>query len=248
MKTIQFFLTLCTLMTLVSCTVTENIYINDNGSGKFSVEMDGSGLMAMMPNDSLKVQKSIDSTFSFKKLLVEKKDSIAKLPIDQQELLKRLENFDMRMKMDYGAKQFVCSMNKDFKNVAELHDAMETMNAINAIQKSNKNKTEANQYIPSSGFGSNNSVLSYFYNGQKFSRKAILNKTENTKIVKDSAQNFKMAFDSSNYILKYHFPKPVKKVSNSTALFSEDRKTITIQYPFNVYMDNPDKLNVEVEF
>ena len=35
------------LATLTSCTLTENIYINDNGTGKFSVDMDGSSLMAM---------------------------------------------------------------------------------------------------------------------------------------------------------------------------------------------------------
>ena len=57
-----------------------------------------------------------------------------------------------------------------------------------------------------------------------------------------------MIYESSKYVIKYHFPKPVKKVSNKTALFSEDRKTITIEYSFNEYMDNPDKLNFEVEF
>lgn len=35
------------LVTLTSCTFTENIYVNDNGAGKFSVDMDGSSLMAM---------------------------------------------------------------------------------------------------------------------------------------------------------------------------------------------------------
>ena len=57
-----------------------------------------------------------------------------------------------------------------------------------------------------------------------------------------------MIFASSNYIVKYHFAKPVKKVSNTSALFSEDRKTVTLHYPFSEYMENPEKLNLEVEF
>lgn len=248
MKLARLFLMFFVLISLVSCTVTENIYINDNGSGNFSVEMDGSALMAMMPNDSLKTEKSIDSTFSFKQLMVEKKDSIAKLPKEQQELLKKLENFNMRMKMNAEKKQFVFSLNTDFKNVAELQDVMETMNAFSKIQKGNKNTAEANPYIPTAGFGSNNSVLSYAYNGKKFSRKATVNSTEMDEMENDSLQQYKMIFESSIYVLKYHFPKPVKKVSNTTALFSEDRKTITIQYPFSEYMANPDKLNIEVEF
>ena len=248
MRSIKLFLTFFVLVTLVSCTVTENIYINDNGSGNFSVEMDGSALMAMMPADSLKTEKSIDSTFSFKQLLVEKKDSIAKLPIEQQALLKKLENFNMRMKMDTEEKQFVFSMNTNFKNVAELQDVMETMNAFNTIQKNNKSTSEANPYLPSGGFGSNNSVLSYAYNGKKFTRKATMNTAETNETENDSLRQYKMIFESSIYVLKYHFPKPVKKVSNTTALFSEDRKTITVQYPFSEYMANPDKLNIEVEF
>ncbi|MNG31205.1 hypothetical protein D3C85_949230 [compost metagenome] len=35
------------LATLTSCTFTENMYINDNGTGKFSVDIDGSALMEM---------------------------------------------------------------------------------------------------------------------------------------------------------------------------------------------------------
>ena len=66
---------------------------------------------------------------------------------------------------------------------------------------------------------------------------------------KDSTADMsKMIFASSNYIIKYHFPKRIKKVSNPNALFSEDRKSITIQYPFTDYMENPDKLNFDVEF
>jgi hypothetical protein len=61
-------------------------------------------------------------------------------------------------------------------------------------------------------------------------------------------QMMNMFYESSTYTLKYHFPKKVKKVSNSTALYSEDRKTITIEFPLSDYMKEPEKLNFEVEF
>jgi len=61
-------------------------------------------------------------------------------------------------------------------------------------------------------------------------------------------QSLKMIFASSSYIVKYHFPKPVKKVSNPTAQYSEDRKTITIEYPFKEYLESPEKLNFDVDF
>jgi len=225
--------------------MTENIYINKDGSGKFSVDVDASAMMAMMPSDSLQSGKNIDSTFSFRELFIENKDSIAKLPKEEQEKLKKLENFNMRMQMNSGTKQCVFSLNTDFKSVSELQDVMSTMHSINSIQ--NKNKTEMNSYIPNGGFGSNNSVLTYSYNKKKFSRKARVIKAATEK-AGDSIPGSEMIFASSSYILKYHFPKPVKKISNNSALFSDDRKTVTLEFPLKEYMENPEKLNLEVEF
>lgn len=246
MKFIKLLSALFFIFSLTSCTFTENIYINGDGSGKYSLDMDGSAFMSMMPSDSLKTEKNIDSVFSFRELFAAKKDSIAKLPKEEQEQLKKMENFKMRMKMNFESKQFLFSMNTDFKNVGELQDAMSNMNSL---QSMNKDKAKANPLAPSDGFANNNSSLKYSYDGKKFSRKAIIDKKALQYIKNDSlADTYKMIYESSKYVIKYHFPKAVKKVTNSTALFSEDRKTITIEYPFNEYMDNPDKLNFEVEF
>ena len=88
----------------------------------------------------------------------------------------------------------------------------------------------------------------YSFKGNKFTRIAVLNKVKKEMLNEEAAEMNKMIFASSNYIVKYHFAKPVKKVSNTSALFSEDRKTVTLHYPFSEYMENPEKLNLEVEF
>ncbi len=246
MKFTKLLSALLFIFSLTSCTFTEEITINPDGTGKYNLDMDGSSLMAMMPNDSLKTEKNVDSTFSFKELFAVKKDSIAKLSKEEQAKLKKMENFNMRMKMDYVAKQFLFSMNTDFKNVAELQDAMSNMNALQSV---NKNKSQGNPMASAGGFANNNSILKYSYDGKKFTRKATVDKNALKNAEKDSlADSYKMIYESSKYVIKYHFPKPVKKVSNEAALYSEDRKTITIEYPFNEYMDNPDKLNFVVEF
>uniref|UniRef100_UPI0026395ABB hypothetical protein n=1 Tax=Flavobacterium sp. TaxID=239 RepID=UPI0026395ABB len=216
--------------------------------GKFNVDLDGSSLMAMMPKDSLKNEKSIDSTFTFKQLLADNKDSIAKLSIDEQQLLKKLENFNMRMQMNQEQKQFLFSLQTNFKNVSELQDAMTAINAISLLQNKANKATEFGSAIPSEGLANNNSTLSYSFKGNKFTRIAILNKVKKETLNEEAAEMNKMIFASSNYIVKYHFAKPVKKVSNTSALFSEGRKTVTLQYPFSEYMEHPEKLNLEVEF
>lgn len=234
--------------TLTSCTFTENIYVNDNGTGKFSVDLDGSSLMAMAGDQigsqmGAEAKKDIDSTFTFKQLFEEKKDSIAKLSPEMQKEFKKIENFVVHTKMSSAKKEFLMTFSTDFKNVNELQDILQTLSTFQKLDKSGA-------AAPFGGdFGNNNSKLSYTYDGKKFTRKAIVDKQKLAEKVKDSTADMsKKIFSSSTYILKYHFPKKIKKVSNPDALFSEDRKTITIQYPFTDYMENPDKLNFDVEF
>lgn len=234
------------LIVLGSCTFTEEITINPDGTGKYNLDMDGSSIMAMMPKDSLKQEKNIDSVFSFKEMFEGKRDSIAKLSKEEQAKIKNLEKFNMRMKMNFDTKQFLFAMNTDFKSVAELQ---EVMGSMSELQKMNKGQVKNNPMGDMGGFGSSTAKINYEYNGKKFSRKAIVDKEALKKLENDSAAaSYKMIYESSKYIIKYHFPKPVKKVSNTSALFSEDRKTITIEYSFNEYMKEPEKLNFEVVF
>lgn len=236
------------IATLTSCTFTENIYINDNGSGKFSVDLDGSSLMAMAGDQfgsqmGADAKKAIDSTFTFKQLIAEKKDSISKLSPEAQKEIKKLENFVFNIKMNGEQKQFLMNIATDFKSVNELQDILQSMNTLQKLEGG------ASPSNPFAGLGDNKSKLSYTYNGKKFTRKAIIDKQKLTEKAPDSTADMsKMIFASSNYILKYHFPKKIKKVSNPAALFSDDRKSITIQYSFTDYMENPDKLNFDVEF
>lgn len=246
----KYFSLLVLVIGLTSCTFTENISISDSGSGKYSVAMDGSELIAMggeqlLSGLSEKQVKNIDTTFTFKQLLEKKKDSIAKLPIATQQDFKKLENLVVDMNMNAEQKKFLFAMKTDFKSVNELQDMMKTLQTLQKIdQKSNPNSalTMGGDLI------NNNSTVSYLYAGKKFSRTASLLPKESKKSEKDSLGMNKMIFASSTYVLKYNFPKRIKKVSNPNTLFSEDRKSITIQYPFTDYMDNPKKLDLTVEF
>jgi hypothetical protein len=204
------------------------------------MEMAGDQLGNQMGADA---KKSIDSTFTFKQLIAEKQDSISKLSPEAQKEIKKLENFVFNIKMNGEKKQFLMNIATDFKSVNELQDILQSMSSLQKLEGGNAPST------PFAGLGDNKSKLSYTYDGKKFTRKAILDKQKVTEKAADSTADMsKMMFASSNYIIKYHFPKPVKKVSNPNALFSDDRKTITIQYPFTDYMENPDKLNFDVEF
>src|SRR5690606_32899681 len=99
----RFLTILCFVLitTVFSCQFSENIYINDDGSGKMEFTFDGSLLIQMAGEQMGETQeKTIDSTFSFKELFNSMRDSISKLPAEEQQKLKRLEPFNMHMVMN----------------------------------------------------------------------------------------------------------------------------------------------------
>jgi hypothetical protein len=247
----KFLLLLTFLVVLVSCNFTENLNVKDDGTGTFALEVDGSGLMAMA-GDKLsegltqkKDTKVVDSTFSFKEIFEAKKDSISKLSPEQQAALKKMENFVMRIKMDADKQQFLFSMDTPFKSVGDLQNMMDGFTTLKDL-KGKSNKDGMSNPL-ANGIG-NNTKIDYSYNSKTFVRNAIIDKEALDKIKNDSLGMTKMFLASSKYTLKYHFPKAVKKVSNPDALFSADRKTVTVEYPFLDYMEHPEKLNLNVSF
>ena len=64
--------------------------------------------------------------------------------------------------------------------------------------------------------------------------------------MKDSLGKSAMMFGGSKYKLNYHFPKKIKSVSNESALFSDDRKSVIIEFSFMDYITDPEKLNLKI--
>ncbi|MFD0989042.1 hypothetical protein ACFQ1R_02955 [Mariniflexile jejuense] len=230
---------------LTSCQFSENIYINEDGSGKMEFTFDGTQLMQMAGDKMSKTQeKAIDSTFSFKELFSAMGDSIAQLSEEEQQKIKSLEPFSMHMVMNPETSQMKFDMFTNFKSVNELQDMFKAMKSFGDLQGKEKAKDLNN---PFSSFGANESTdLDYKYDGKTFKRTAKIVDKEAYKQVTDSLGQMAIMFGSSTYKLNYHFPKRIKSVSNEKALFSADRKSVTIEYGFMDYLSNPEALNLEV--
>lgn len=256
------------VFSLVSCTITEKMIINDKGSGKFTYEIDGTKMMAMAGSafksdsdkdakkgKSKKNKKDIDSTFTFKEMFADKKDSIAKLSPEEQEKIKKMERFSVHMIMNEEKGIMNYSMFTDFVSVQELQDVMNPVQSMKSLAPGGKNKSAgADAAIPE-----DNSSTKFFFDGKTFKKtvskidkKKASEVAEEVKSEDELANNMKqsmeMFYTESSFKVVYEFPKPVKKVSIDSALYSQDRKTITIEYPLKDYMENPDKLSFEVEF
>jgi hypothetical protein len=217
---------------------------------------------------------NMDTTFTFKSIFEEKRDSIAQLPIEEQQKLKRLEKFTVHMVMNEAEKKFVYSMYADFDSIDELMEMlspMQTMQSIGGGGTSNPMAESASEALK------DDSKTSYFYDGKVFKKivapgsfaNALKQEMENVEeeIIEESGEEIDdateeeldesldkmsdsmgMIFEQSSYKMIYKFPKPVKSITFENAQFSADRKTVTVDIAMDDYMEHPEKLSFEVVF
>lgn len=238
----------------VNCAITEKLIINDDNTGKFLYEIDGSALMAMgaqakkSQNKEQKEPEVVDSIISFKEILLEKKDSIASLSAEEQEKLKKLENFNMHVQVDETKELMKFSFYSDFASIKELQNITSPIKTLSMLN--NKKQDVEAEMLPD-----NDAMVSFFYDGKTFRKKSVKEKNTEVEAKEDSLvggmdkeQTMQMLYSQSNFKVVYQFPKAVKTISIENAMFSADRKTITIEFPFKEYMENPEALNFEVKF
>ena len=231
------------LALLTACNFTEEIFLEENGSGKISIHFDGSELMDMMSSmDSTKQEQPIDSLLVFKDLLEAKKDSISKLSPEEQAKLKKLEPFSMHMVMNPEENVLKFDLFSDFTNVAEVNDAFNAFQSASALGPTGDQDAASPPIEPQDA----STEIEYAFSGNSFSRKAKIIDPELFQRGLDSLQGSEMFLSGSTYTLKYHFPKRVKSTTAEEATFSADGKTLIYQVPFIDLMKNPEILNLEV--
>lgn len=224
-----------------SCSFKEEIYINPDGSGSMAFNMDASQLMKMAGDEISQGEKSIDSTINFKLLIEEKKDSIAQLPKEQQDKLKALEKFKLKMVMQPENEEMSFTLMTDFDKASNLSDMFSEMAKLQSLRNPNTGEKQPFSVMNSSS----SSAVSYSMDDNVFTRNVEILDKALLKAQIDSISDMAMFFENSTYKLEYHFYKPIKSVSDPDALFSQDRKTVFIEQNFMEYLKNPESLNVE---
>ncbi|MFD2588413.1 hypothetical protein ACFSQJ_15865 [Croceitalea marina] len=230
---------------VVACNFTEEIYVNEDGSGKLSINFDGNEFMAMMSSlDTLKQEEAMDSTIVFKDLLKAKSDSISKLPVTEQEKLKNLEPFSMHMVMKPEEQLMKFELYREFKDISKINDAFNTFQSASSLSPTpGANSAQA----PPMGSSNPATKVEYNFAGNKFSRTTKIIDQELFKKSIDSIASAEMFLSGSTYTFKYHFPRRVKNVNVEGATFSMDGKTMIYEVNFLDMMKTPEKLDLQVE-
>lgn len=252
MKTFFTILACVSLMMLTSCQFSENIHINEDGSGTMNFSMDASEMMGMMSQmgegDAANgMDKAMDSTIVFKDIMEDYKDSIAALPIEEQKKIKALEDFRMHITMDPKKETMFFDLETDFEDANDLQDMFKAMNSLSNLKGKSDDAPVSPSASPFSGMDNNGATsVNYAYDGTVFKRIAKIEDQEKHQQSLDSIGESVMMFGGSKYKINYHFPRAVKSFSKEGAMYSEDRKTVTFEVGFMDMLKDPELLNFEV--
>lgn len=236
---------------LSSCTFTEKIYLTEDGSGTYQMDMDLSQILSFAKNmgestdenedtdvKPKKISEKVDTTFLMHTFFEDKQDSINKLPELERLLIESLKDAKMQMYMDEAEGKFLMNFVYDFKAVNELRDMQGKVSKAYSLS----NKKEENTSSPS------NTTFEYTKNSfKRIVSTKKMTKKEQSELDK-SMEDMAMFMAGSNYNIEYHFPKKIKSTTAKDARFSEDRKTIFISLPFEEVLGDESILDFEVKF
>ena len=240
-KSLLLFLGLITSLT--SCMFTEELSVNNDGSGTYAFKMDMSQMMESMKEmsnkDSLKEPEVLDTIVFFKDILEEKKDSISKLSKEEQLLLEGLEDLKLHMQVDEKKGKMLMDFVLDFKDISELKDMQNKIAKAQALsdgkEQDNRLKSKAD--------------VDYSFDGKTFRRSVIMKELSEEKLqeVEKSIDQSSSFLEGTMYKVIYHFESEIHNVSFKGAIISNDKKTLTIEVPLDSVMKNPKWLDFEVK-
>jgi hypothetical protein len=257
MKPLKWLLPLCCLFLLAGCLeIKEDLEIKNNGSGQLAVNTDMSQLLDIMQTyiGKEEMEKELPGKVMDTTLLMKTIVDTARDITPEKKALVRDGKIHMQLNMDQ--KIFKADMHFPFHNLSDLEKLYASMNdgslgtadlfkglshSGDSVAAPGNNVPDMNQF---------NSIYDFTAKDGMISRKVNM---EKLKALKESSQ-FAQMKDATNmgmeipYTLTLHLPRPVKKVDNSIAMLSEDKKTVTLKYNLMDVFDHPEKFEYTVAY
>jgi hypothetical protein len=226
-----------------SCHFTEEIYINQDGSGTIALSFDGSQLLTLSDSATVARQpKRLDSVVRFSDVLDEKRDSIRKLSPEEQKRLEKLRPYEMRMITDHGAGEMRFILSRKFSDISQVGDAFNAFQDAGALDPA---KGENSPMEPTDQVAQSSEVV-YSLKGNTFSRRGIIVDSVLHQQRIDSLRGSESFLEESTYKLEIHFPRRVRSANVENATLSMDGKTLFYEVAFLEYLLKPDALDLEV--
>jgi hypothetical protein len=231
-------LVFCISIPFVSCIdIIEDMILNKDGSGKYSITIDMGSLMndpllkSMMEGEDSKKMEDMDSTVYFKDL----PDSLIK---DNPDLWKRVT---MRIFSNAKEEAFFLKVNFDFKNVEEIAYLSANLNKV--MDASKANPLASDQASAGGSSGLLDDGLGYMLKGKELIRKTKEKATEETS---EDIEMLKTFMGDATYKLNFEMPGRVTKVTIPNA--KVDGKKVTVVTPFLEILEKNTRMDGIVKY
>ncbi len=256
MKNISILLLFLLPLALISCTDTrEELEIKKDGSGSLVMKTDfgkmlemvkGMGSTTDLSKDGL--DKLYDTTMYLKDVI----DTAQNIPADQKELLR---NGKVHLVVNVKESAGKMDMNFPFATTGKLQDLYASLNNStnglkNLFNGMGKNLQKADDSNGEKGMPQIASVYDIVVKDGLYSRK--VNKQRYDEFAQqmklDELKQMSNMFGSMDYTLTIKLPRVIKKMSNSKAVLSEDKKTASLKTDLMETFDHPELLALEIEY
>jgi hypothetical protein len=247
----RFFLPLiaASLFMLTGCLEnTQEVTINEDGSGTLNTTSDMSGLMGLAKQfggDKMNdlPQQKIDTSIA----LAEGADGIPGLSAEEKEVLKA---GTLKMNMDLPNEKMVFVMKFPFKSTSEIAAINKVSSkALTEIIKSQAGgEALGGQEMPEASsiddyykLEFSNGELTKKLNNEKYAG------LDNDQFLTSMKQISAMGLEVKNtYII--NLPRPAKKAEGKSITLSDDKKKVTIEASLTDFFDEPSKLEYKIEY
>lgn len=250
MKKILFIILSAGTLLLAGCfETTEEITINEDGTGTFVNTNDMSSVLSIAKNmgaagsDKMPV-KVMDSSFS----MVSAADKMEGLSEADKELLKK---GTMHIKMNLDEEVMKTSMSFSFANPDDIQKFNKLAGKV--MMESAKKQMPADLPMGGGELPEPSSFDDYYTlessNGEL---KKKLNKEKYGNVSTDQfLAGLKQAGEmgipiTATYII--NLPRPAEKVEGKNAKLSDDRKTVTVKATIDDFFDNPESLEFKIKY
>ncbi|MCV9926563.1 hypothetical protein OIU83_02810 [Flavobacterium sp. LS1R49] len=239
MKNYFSFLLLAIFFT--SCQVTETIHLNEDGSGTIETIQfrDEHSYMLLMGEKYSKEEKFQDTTYVFRDFITKYNETFLKYTRPEQQLFQKYANAKVNARMSSFDKEFKTIITFSFTKIDAVPNLYNTEDYANDLENNYALTAESHFFD-----------IKYSFDGAIFKRAVkVINEAEIEKN-KRQMDHFKSKFNILNftqtYTLKYNFPRKIKLVSNSAAILSSDKKSVTLTFLLSDCLMNPESTNLEV--
>ncbi len=241
-KALAILVGICLVVLNTGCfDIVEEVFLNKDGSGKYLMTMDMSGLlkdsfMKGMFEESLKQEggdqigalMEKDSIIYFKDL-----PEVAELSAGEKEIL---ENLQMRLSMSEKKSEMLIKLQLDFKNVTDINKMSEVMSKIGADQ-------QVSGGMPGGNLMTGNNASFSFKKGL-LSRLPV--KMSDAVKADENMEMMKMFLGDADYKTIYHLPGKVKKADIPGAVI--EGNTVTVTNSLLDMMDGKAKIDGAIKF